>query len=119
MSSELTSAPASATGSCRVSDCEERVHLLDLWSSCAYSSARTIRVTHPPCVVFFAWRATTKMRSRFALGYLLAQDATFCAQLMRQFRIAPPKTLNAGYSVHLQEVTNPGYGRRDIVIENR
>ena len=53
----------------------------------------------------------------FALGYLLAQDATFCAQLMRQFRIAPPKTLNAGYSVHLQEVTNPGYGRRDIVIE--
>ena len=53
----------------------------------------------------------------FALGYLLAHDATFCAQLMRQFRIAPPKALNAGYSVYLQEVTNPSYGRRDIVIE--
>ena len=53
----------------------------------------------------------------FALGYLLAHDATFCAQLMRQFRIAPSKTLNAGYSVHLQEVTTPRYGRRDIVIE--
>ena len=53
----------------------------------------------------------------FALGYLLAQDPVFCGQLMRQFRIASPEALSAGYAVHLQEVTNPGYGRRDIVVE--
>ena len=52
----------------------------------------------------------------FAFGYLLAHDAAFCAEVMRQFRIASPEALNAGYSVHLQEVTAPGYGRRDVVI---
>ncbi len=53
----------------------------------------------------------------FALGYLLAQDSVFCDRLMRHFRIASPEVLSAGYAVHLQEVTAPGYGRRDIVIE--
>jgi len=51
-----------------------------------------------------------------AFGYLLAHDASFCAEVVRRFRLAPPKALNAGYSVHLQEVTAPGYGRRDVVI---
>ena len=53
----------------------------------------------------------------FAFGYLLAYDAAFCVLLMQQFRISPPEALSAGYSVHLQEVTTPNYGRRDIVIE--
>lgn len=53
----------------------------------------------------------------FALGYLLAQDPVFCDRLVRQFRIAPLKALSTGYAVHLQEVTDPGYGRRDIVVE--
>ena len=52
----------------------------------------------------------------FAFGYLLAHDAAFCAEVVRKFRIASPETLSAGYSVHLQEVTAPGYGRRDVVI---
>ena len=54
----------------------------------------------------------------FALGYLLALDPVFCDRLLRQFHIAPPEAICAGYSVHLQEITAPDYGRRDIVVEN-
>ena len=54
----------------------------------------------------------------YALGFLLAHDRNFCAELIRLLRVAPRRTLSTGYSVHLQEVTAPGFGRRDIVIED-
>ncbi len=54
----------------------------------------------------------------FALGFLLAHDQDFCAKLIRHLRIAPRHTLKPDYSVHLQEVTDTGFGRRDIVIED-
>ena len=54
----------------------------------------------------------------FALGFLLAQSHSFCTELVRHLRIAPRLTLKSTYSIHLQEVTGPGFGRRDIVIED-
>ena len=54
----------------------------------------------------------------YALGFLLAHDRDFCAELVRCLRVAPRHPLGSGYSVHLQEVTAPGFGRRDIVIED-
>ena len=53
----------------------------------------------------------------FGLGYLLAHDPAFCAKVIRACGISVPRGFTAGYAVHLQEVTRPGYGRRDIVIE--
>ena len=54
----------------------------------------------------------------YALGFLLAHDQDFCAKLVRHLRVAPRHTFKPGYSVHLQEVTDPGFGRRDIVIQD-
>ena len=54
----------------------------------------------------------------YALGFLLARDHNFCAQLVRRLRVAPRRPLSSGYSVHLQEITAPGFGRRDIVIQD-
>lgn len=53
----------------------------------------------------------------FALGFLLAHDHAFGAAMVRHLCISPRKPLKPGYSVYLQEVTDPGFGRRDIVIE--
>ena len=53
----------------------------------------------------------------YALGFLLAHDSDFCAKLVRLFGIALRKPLGPNYAVHLQEVTDPKFGRRDIVIE--
>ena len=55
----------------------------------------------------------------FALGFLMADDYNFCADLVRHLRVAPRRALNPGYSIHLQEVTDSAFGRRDIVIEDR
>ena len=55
----------------------------------------------------------------FALGFLLAHDHSFCTELVRHLRIAPRQTLESVYSVHLQEVTGSGFGRRDIVCQGR
>ena len=54
----------------------------------------------------------------FGLGFLLAHDHSFCTELVRHLRIAPRQTLKSVYSVHLQEFTGSGFGRRDIVIED-
>ena len=54
----------------------------------------------------------------YALGFLLSHDYSFCAQLVRRLRVAPRRSLDSDYSVHLQEVTAPGFGRRDIVIQD-
>ena len=53
----------------------------------------------------------------YALGFLLAYDPLFCAKLIRLLGVAPRKSFKSGYSIHLQEVTGLGFGRRDIVIE--
>ena len=53
----------------------------------------------------------------FALGYLLAHDSDFCAKLISKIGRAWSSELSDGHSVHLQEVTAQGYGRRDIVVE--
>ena len=53
----------------------------------------------------------------FALGFLLAHDPIFCAKLVRRFRLAPHKRFRHDYSIHLQEVSDSRFGRRDIVIE--
>ena len=54
----------------------------------------------------------------YALGFLLARDHTFCAKFVRLLGVTPRHTLEPDYSVHLQEVTDRGFGRRDIVIES-
>ncbi len=53
----------------------------------------------------------------FALGYLLARDPDFCAKLLSKLGSAWSSELSDGYSVHLQEVTGQGYGRRDLVVQ--
>ena len=53
----------------------------------------------------------------FALGFLLAHDPIFCAKLVRRFGVVPRRSVNPDYAIHLQEVTAPGFGRRDIVIQ--
>ncbi len=54
----------------------------------------------------------------YALGFLLAHDQDFCAKLVRRLRIVPRHTLKPDYTVHLQEITDTGFGRRDIVIQD-
>ena len=54
----------------------------------------------------------------FALGFLLSRDAVFCQRLIRLLGVTTRKPFKLGYAVHLQEVTEPGFGRRDIVIED-
>ena len=54
----------------------------------------------------------------YALGFLLARDPAFCAEVLRLCGIKRPKRfLRDAYTIHLQEVTEKGYGRRDVVIE--
>ncbi len=53
----------------------------------------------------------------YALGFLLARDPVLCAELVRLCDVKPARSFKDDYTVHLQEVTDPGYGRRDIVIE--
>ena len=53
-----------------------------------------------------------------ALGFLLAHDHAFCARLVRLARIAPRRPIQPDYAIHLQEVTDRNFGRRDIVIES-
>lgn len=55
----------------------------------------------------------------YALGFLLAHDPDFCSALLRLLQIAPRRARDSDYSIHLQEVTDPVFGRRDIVIENK
>ena len=54
----------------------------------------------------------------FTLGFLLAHDPVFCAKLVRRSGVAPRRPLKPDYAIHLQEVTDPRFGRRDIVIES-
>ena len=53
----------------------------------------------------------------YALGYLLAHDVALCSNLLKLLSIPNRRGLKNGYSIHLQEVTGRGFGRRDIVIE--
>ena len=53
----------------------------------------------------------------YGLGFLLAHDPVFCTELLKHLNVTPRRTLKPDYSVHLQEVTEQGFGRRDIVIE--
>ncbi len=54
----------------------------------------------------------------FALGFLLAHDQEFCAKIVRRLRVAPRRPIKPDYAIYLQEVTGPGFGRRDIVIQD-
>ena len=53
----------------------------------------------------------------YALGFLLARDAGLCAELAGLCGVKPTRALADDYTVHLQEVTDRNFGRRDIVIE--
>ena len=53
----------------------------------------------------------------YALGFLLSRDAVFCRAFTRLLGVKTRSLFKFGYAVHLQEVTEPGFGRRDIVIE--
>ena len=53
----------------------------------------------------------------FALGFLLAHDSVFCAKLLKGLSVVSRRRFKDGYSIHLQEVTERGFGRRDIVVE--
>ena len=53
----------------------------------------------------------------YALGFLLARDPDFCVKVLRLCIPKVPRRLRDAYTVHLQEVTDRRFGRRDIVIE--
>ena len=53
----------------------------------------------------------------FALGFLLAHDPVFCATLLKELGVVSRRHFKDGYSIHLQEVTERGFGRRDVVVE--
>lgn len=53
----------------------------------------------------------------YALGFLLARDPDFCVKVVRLCIPKVPRRLQDAYTVHLQEVTDRRFGRRDIVIE--
>lgn len=53
----------------------------------------------------------------YALGFLLARDPDFCVKVVRLCIPKVPRRLRDAYTVHLQEVTDRRFGRRDIVIE--
>ena len=54
----------------------------------------------------------------YGLGYLLALSPAFCSRLLRILGTGFRGFLGNDYSVHLQEVTGKGFGRRDVVIES-
>ncbi len=53
----------------------------------------------------------------YALGFLAAYDPMFCEKLVRRCGVRPRRSFRNDYTVHLQEVTDARFGRRDIVIE--
>ena len=53
----------------------------------------------------------------YALGFLLARDPALCVALVRLCDVKPTRSFKDDYTVHLQEVTEGRFGRRDIVIE--
>ena len=55
----------------------------------------------------------------YALGFLLARESAFCASMVRRLGVFPRYSVGSEYSVHLQEITDSKFGRRDIVIEDR
>ena len=72
---------------------------------------------HRPCPEHLPFSGQRRGRSHFRLGFLLSRDAVFCQRLTRLLGVTTRKSFKLGYAVHLQEVTEPGFGRRDIVIE--
>ena len=52
----------------------------------------------------------------YSLGFLLAHDPVFCKKIVRIAGVRVPRSFESDYSIHLQEVTGRGYGRRDIAI---
>ena len=55
----------------------------------------------------------------YALGFLLAHDPDFCVKVVRLCGVGRvPRGFRDAYTVHLQEVTDRHFGRRDIVIES-
>lgn len=55
----------------------------------------------------------------YALGFLLAHDPDFCVKVIRLCGVRRVRrAFRDTYSVHLQEVTDRRFGRRDIVIES-
>lgn len=53
----------------------------------------------------------------YALGFLLARDPALCAELVQLCGVKLTRSFKDDYTVHLQEVTEGRFGRRDIVIE--
>ena len=78
--------------------------------------AETVRVEIAPVQSLFRLVGRDEDALTYSLGFLLAHDPKFCAKLLRFFGLSLPRGFVRDYSVHLQEVTGPGYGRRDIVV---
>ena len=58
-----------------------------------------------------------KTRSRSAWGFCLPMTRVSVPKYSRDAWVSRPGLLKDGYSIRLQEVTDVGFGRRDIVIE--
>ena len=54
----------------------------------------------------------------FGLGFMLADSPSFCVRVLRMVGAGIRYFTADDYSVHLQEVTAQGFGRRDVVIES-
>ena len=78
-----------------------------------------------PCESVFRLAGRSEDALTYALGYLLARDAQFCLDFLRQCGAVGTKLDrqlsglldDSKYEIHLQEVTDREVGRRDIVIE--
>ena len=76
----------------------------------------TVRVEITPVQSLFRLVGRDEDALTYSLGFLLAHDPKFCAKLLRVFGLSLPRGFVHDYSIHLQEVTGAGYGRRDIVV---
>jgi hypothetical protein len=78
-----------------------------------------------PCESVFRLAGRNEDALTYALGYLLAKDPPFCSAFLKQCGVTKGRRGRQWsdlfgdhqYEIHLQEVTDPEVGRRDIVIE--
>ena len=76
------------------------------------------KVLSAPVQSIFRLAGNNEDALTYALGFLLARNSELCAALVRLCGVQPTRAFKHGYTVHLQEVTDRTFGRRDIVIES-
>lgn len=102
---------------CREADCRWTCSCVIVGNTMRLYIGKNHRGHTAPVQSIFRLVGSDEDALTFALGFLLSRDAVFCQRLTRLLGVTTRKSFKLGYAVHLQEVTEPGFGRRDIVIE--